>query len=134
MRLRFVIVLLGSALLLPACADLSVLDPCEQFAQLVETRSQVQELDPATTTADEAREVADNLLDELEDFETAADGLYTIQIEDYRTAVEDVQLSIADVGGDATFDQWAPILADSLLVSARAFRQLQDVVEPACES
>ena len=134
MRLRSLLALLTGALLLSACADLSVLDPCEQFAQLVETRSQVQELDPATVTADDARQLSQDVLDELKDFESAADGLYTIQIEDYRTAIEDLQLSIADVGGDVTFDQWAPLIADSLLVSARAFARLNEVVEPACES
>ena len=40
-----------------------------------------------TATADDARDIAQDVLDELSDFQSAADGLFAVQIETYRLAV-----------------------------------------------
>jgi hypothetical protein len=133
MRFRLLAVI-AVTLLVAACADLSVLDPCEQFAQVESARAQVNTLDPATATADDARDISQDVLDELKDFETAADGLFAIQIENYRIAVEDVQQALVDVEGGAPASEWAPVLTDSLRESSRAFAQLKLAVDPACES
>jgi hypothetical protein len=133
MRLRLLAVIVAT-LLMAACADLTVLEPCEQFAQVEAARDQVNALDPNSATAEDARDIAQDILDELRDFETASDGLFAIQIETYRQAVEDVQQVLVDVEGGATASEWAPVLSDSLRESSRAFAQLKLAVDPACKS
>jgi hypothetical protein len=122
------------ALSLVACGDMIAEDPCQRFADLQETRGQLDTLDPATTTVADARALAEDLLDDLAAFEAAADGLYSQQIEDYEAALREIDQLMVDIDDDAVAEQWAPLMADSLVTSAAAFARLERVVEPACES
>jgi hypothetical protein len=75
---------------------------CARYQQLVARSSELQSLDPRSTTADAIQKRADTALATLDQLQAVSEGRYDALISSLRAAVNDVRHSAVEVGETVT--------------------------------
>ena len=76
--------LLVALLSLAACGNFRERSLCSQYEDFRTAVAQLQDLDPATATADDVRAIGDDVLAELAQLQSASDDVYVSAISDLR--------------------------------------------------
>jgi hypothetical protein len=118
-------------LALGACGNLQERDLCRQYDDLQATVAQVQELDPATATTDDVRDIADETLASLDQLLAASDGLYDFAISTFRLAVTELRQAAVALPG-TTLDVARPLMAESRADAITAYELLQQRLDVVC--
>jgi hypothetical protein len=126
---------LGLALLatqlLGGCADTSTQDLCAQYDGLVSAAEKLRAEDPATAQADELRAAADDVRNELDQFQAVAEGRLDDALTRLRDDIDAVRQAAVDAGEDARKTA-EPMVQDALDRVGEAWSIVQDLAETQC--
>jgi hypothetical protein len=117
---------------LAACGELRERSLCDQYTDFQAAVAQVQDLDPGTATADDIRSIADDVLGELDQLQSAADGQYDVLISNLRASLTVLREAAVDLGPTG-IDVARPLLRDAwddVVADYRLLTQRLDVVCP----
>lgn len=120
-----------STLLLGGCANLDTQDLCAQYEDLVVAVEELRAKDPDTTKVEELRAAADDVSDELDQFQAVAEGRLDDALTRLRENVDAVRQAAVDAGKDAR-ETAAPLIEDSMQRVGDAWSIVQDVAETQC--
>jgi hypothetical protein len=104
--------LLVALLSLAACGNFRERSLCSQYDDFGAAVAQLQELDPATATADDVRAIADDVLSELAQLQSASDDVYVSAISDLRASINAFRQAAVDLP-TTDFDVARPLLQDA---------------------
>jgi hypothetical protein len=131
LRQKRAIVLAALALALAACGNAAERDLCREYEDLQQAVLQVDELDPETATAADALAIVENVMLQLDQFQTASDGLYDQAVSNLNLALEDLRVVVFDVG-DESLVVARPLMEDSLTNTAVAYDALKQRLDVVC--
>lgn len=114
------------------CGDVEDQSLCTVYAQHLDERAAVQELDAESLTATEAAAVAEGYLESVRRLQEVADGRFSAPLASLEEAAADVLRTLESVPADADYATWAPLVEDSLDAAADAAVTVQDAFEPQC--
>jgi hypothetical protein len=127
--------LLGTAMVvlvgLPACGEAQERDLCRRWEDLQAAAAQVQELDPATDTAEDLDAVANDVLERLEQFQATSEGLYDLAVSDLRAALTAIRQAAIDAGGEE-LEAARDLLQESWEDTVIAYQVLAQRLDVAC--
>jgi hypothetical protein len=103
---------LVALLSLAACGNVRERSLCSQYEDFGAAVAQLQDLDPATATADDVRAIADDVLAELAQLQSASDDVYVSAISDLRASITAFRQAAVDLP-TTDFDVARPLLQDS---------------------
>ncbi len=102
-----------------ACGDYRERSLCAQYEDFRAAVSQLQDLDPATATADDVRTIANDVVSELGQLQAASDDVYVSAISDlrasitaFRQAAGDLPTTDLDVARQLLQDFWDDVIVD----------------------
>ena len=104
--------LLVALLSLAACGNFRERSLCSQYEDFRAAVAQLQDLDPATATADDVRAIGDDVLAELAQLQSASDDVYVSAISDLRASITAFRQAAVDLP-TTDFDVARPLLQDS---------------------
>jgi len=104
--------LLVALLSLAACGNFRERSLCSQYDDFGAAVAQLQELDPATATANDVRAIADDVLSELAQLQSASDDVYVSAISDLRASINAFRQAAVDLP-TTDFDVARPLLKDA---------------------
>ncbi|MGH8943294.1 MAG: hypothetical protein ACRDWF_10800 [Acidimicrobiia bacterium] len=120
------------ALTLVACGNAQERDLCRQYEDLQEAVAEVENLDPATATAADVVETVDEVIVQLEQFQTAAtEGLYEQSISNLTFALTELRQVAFDLG-DEGLEVARPLMEESVATSVTAYNALQERLDVVC--
>jgi len=120
------------ALTIVACGNAQERDLCRQYEDLQEAVAQVENLDPATTTAADVVEMVDEVIAQLEQFQAAAiEGLYEQSISNLTFALTELRQVAFDLG-DEGLEVARPLMEESVATSVTAYNALQQRLDVVC--
>ncbi|MBM7503129.1 hypothetical protein ACFPER_06575 [Agromyces aurantiacus] len=120
-----------STQLLSGCANLATQDLCAQYDDLVAAVDDLREKDPATTKVDDLRAAADEVSQELDQFQAVAEGRLDDALTRLRDEVDAVRQAAVDAGADAR-ETAAPLIEDSVQRVRDAWSIVQGLAETQC--
>ncbi len=104
---------------LAACGDLRDRSLCSQYEDFGAAVAQLQDLDPATASAGDVRTIANEVLAELAQLQSASDDVYVSAISDlrasitaFRQAAGDLPTTDLDVARQLLQDSWDDVIVD----------------------
>ena len=103
---------LVALLSLAACGGYPERSLCAQYEDFHAAVAQLQDLDPATATADDVRAIGDDVLAELGQLQSASDDVYVSAISDLRASITAFRQAAVDLP-TTDFDVARPLLQDS---------------------
>jgi hypothetical protein len=133
-RRRGVVTSLASALLvvplLAGCGDAATQDFCSQYEDLVTAAEELRAKDPAATQAQELRSAADDVSDELDQFQAVSEGRLDDALTRLRERVDEVrQAAVAEA---EALEAARPMIQEDLAQVESAWLVVQDLVETQC--
>lgn len=120
-----------STQLLSGCANLATQDLCAQYDDVVAAVEELRAKDPDTTKVEELRAAADDVSDELDQFQAVAEGRLDDALTRLRENVDAVRQAAVDAGADAR-DTAGPLIEDSLQSVQDAWSIVQGLAETQC--
>jgi len=105
---------------------------CVVYEEFLGARDAVQDVDPETLTAADARELAEDYLDSVRHLQETADDRHDAFFETLEATVRDVVLTLDSVQDQADYSTWAPLVEDDLGNVADATVTIEDAIEPQC--
>ena len=127
--------LLAVACFVPlACGEPKDASLCTAFSEFQDIRTQIRTVDPNTTSAAEATDIAEDYLAGVRRLEQAADGRYGTELDTLETAANDVLFTLQGVQDDADFSTWGPLIEDDLELAEDAAVEATRVIAPSCVS
>jgi hypothetical protein len=120
------------ALTLAACGNAQERDLCRQYEDLQEAAAEVENLDAETATAADVVETVDQVIVQLEQFQTAAtEGLYEQSISNLTFALTELRQVAFDLG-DEGLEVARPLMEESVATSVTAYNALQERLDVVC--
>jgi hypothetical protein len=120
------------ALTLAACGNAQERDLCRQYEDLQEAVAEVENLDAETATAADVVETVDQVIVQLEQFQTAAtEGLYEQSISNLTFALTELRQVAFDLG-DEGLEVARPLMEESVATSVTAYNALQERLDVVC--
>lgn len=104
--------LLVALLSLAACGNFRERSLCSQYDDFGAAVAQLQDLDPATATPEDARAIGDDVLAELAQLQSASDDVYISAISDLRASINAFRQAAVDLP-TSDFDVARPLLQDA---------------------
>jgi len=132
---RYATLIVGAALVafvVPACGDQEDASLCTAYAEFLDARADIAQIDPANLDAEGASDIAENALDGVRRLRQAADDRYEQEIENLDAAVNDLLLTLSAIPDDADFATWGPLVEDDLEAASDAATVVEDAIEPSC--
>lgn len=126
------LLLLVPLVALTACGQVRERSLCRQYEDFQAAVAQVQELDPQTATIDDIRAISDDVLGELDQLQSASDGLYDSLISNLRASLTMLRQTAVDLG-PTDLDVARPLLQDAwddVVADYQLLTQRLDVVCP----
>lgn len=130
-RRGWLVALTALALTLSACGDAEERSLCRQYDDLKAAVAQLEDLDPATATADEFRAIVEDVMVAAQAVQTTAEGLYDQSFSNLRFALVDLRQAAVDVG-DEPLEVARPLLEDSWEASVTAYQLLKQRLDVVC--
>ncbi len=121
-----------AACVLPACGDQEDASLCTAYAELLDSRAAIAQIDPTNLDASEASDIAQRALDGVGRLRHAADDRYEQEIENLGAAVNDLRLTLSSIPDDADFATWGPLVEDDVEAVSDAAQVVEDAIEPSC--
>jgi hypothetical protein len=121
-----------AACVLPACGDREDASLCTAYAEFLDSRAEIAQIDPANLDASNASDIAESALDGVRRLRQAADDRYEQEIENLDAAVNDLLLTLSAIPDDADFATWGPLVEDDLEAASDAATVVEDAIEPSC--
>src|SRR6188768_1234033 len=117
--------MLAGSLLAGGCAPTAADDLCTQYADLAESVAQVQDLDVQDTSAQDVRDLVDEVLADLDQLRATADTQYAVLVSRLRTALVELRQAAVDLD-ETDLAVAVPLLVDSVTTTADEYRRLAD--------
>ncbi len=128
-------VVAAAAVTVPAaCGKQADRSLCSVFEKYVEARVKVAAVDPANTTAADAAKIAEDYEAAVAELQTVTDGRYGTAVNDLLAASTDLRNTLESVAPDAEFSTWGPLVQDELDAVRDASQNVEDLIEPDCQS
>ena len=127
-----IVLLIVPLVALVACGESRERSLCDQYADFQAAVAPVQQLDPDTATTDDIRAISDDVLAELDQLQSAADGQYDLVISNLRASLTVLREAAVELGPN-DFDVVRPLLqddVDDVVADYRLLTQRLDVVCP----
>jgi len=105
---------------------------CTAYAELLDSRAAIAQIDPTNLDASEASDIAQRALDGVGRLRHAADDRYEQEIENLGAAVNDLRLTLSSIPDDADFATWGPLVEDDVEAVSDAAQVVEDAIEPSC--
>lgn len=118
-------------LVLSGCADTRDQSLCDQAADLQATVQELRDLDPATATADQVRDLVDQLVLDVQQLRAAADSTIETAASNAQSAFEDLRRSLSDLSAD-NLDIARPLIEDAYEDAVTAYNTLEQKLETGC--
>jgi HAMP domain-containing protein len=130
-RQKWAFTIAALALILAACGNAAERDLCREYEDLQQAAAQVEELDPATATAEDMLVIVEDVMVQLDQFQAASDGLYDQAVSNLNFALEDLRLVTFDVG-DESLDVARPLMEESWTNTVTAYDLLKQRLDVVC--
>ena len=131
-RRAWVSAVMALSLTIVACGNAQERDLCRQYEDLQEAIAEVENLDPETATAADVVDLVDEVMVQLEQFQTAAtEGLYEQSISNLTFALTELRQVAFDLG-DEGLEVARPLMQESLDTSVTAYNALQERLDVVC--
>jgi HAMP domain-containing protein len=130
-RQKWAFTIAALALILAACGNAAERDLCREYEDLQQAAAQVEELDPATATAEDVLVIVEDVMVQLDQFQAASEGLYDQAVSNLNFALEDLRLVTFDVG-DESLDVARPLMEESWTNTVTAYDLLKQRLDVVC--
>ena len=118
-------------LLLGGCANLDTQNFCAQYEDLVASVDELRAKDPATTKVEDLRAAADQVTQELDQFQAVAEGRLDDALTRLRENVDAVRQAAVDAGAEAKKTA-EPLIQESMQSVQDAWSIVQGIAETQC--
>ncbi|MGA8046565.1 MAG: hypothetical protein WCA30_09905 [Dermatophilaceae bacterium] len=116
--------------LVAGCSDAATQDFCTQYEDLVAAAEELRATDPVTADVEELRAAADDVSDELDQFQAVSEGRLDDALTRLRERVDEVrQAAVAEA---EALEAARPLIQEDLAQVESAWLAVQDLVETQC--